>query len=350
MRRLTATAAVLTAVALTIAGCGSGDTPDTAPTSSQTPAAEPANAPETNGSVPGTVVPIDGSPEGIVIGASGVAAVALRDPDTLALVDATTGRTTGVVPTDGAARHLSLAGPDGPVLAPLEQSDTLAVVSLPGGEVESIATGVGRQPHDAVQTSDGTIAVTNEMGGGAIFVRDGVVVASLPPGPVQPGGAAAVGARAVFADVQGNGIFVYDGPRTTEVGSAPIGTKLTHVVALGPDSDVVALADTDGGKVELVRISGEPVQIDQIATVDAPGTPYGLAADPERRRLYVTETATNSMLVVDVADPAAPRVVGSVPTVRQPNSLAVDPRTGGVIVTGTADRQLQVLSLQDVLG
>jgi hypothetical protein len=40
--------------------------------------------------------------------------------------------------------------------------------------------------------------------------------------------------------------------------------------------------------------------------------------------------------VVDVSDPAKPRILGDVPTVQQPNSVAVDPRSGGVLVTGSA--------------
>lgn len=39
-----------------------------------------------------------------------------------------------------------------------------------------------------------------------MFVRDGAVVASLPAGPVQPGGVVGVGRYAAVADVQGNGV------------------------------------------------------------------------------------------------------------------------------------------------
>ena len=77
----------------------------------------------------------------------------------------------------GAARHLSLAGPDGPVLVPLEGSNQLCELNLADGRITSTTTGVGRQPHDAAQTAGGTIVVTNERGGGVLFVRAGMVVA-----------------------------------------------------------------------------------------------------------------------------------------------------------------------------
>ena len=61
-----------------------------------------------------------------------------------------------------------------------------AELTLVDGRVTSATAGVGRQPQDAARTAGGTIVVTNELG-------EGVVVASLPAGPVQPGGVAAVG-------------------------------------------------------------------------------------------------------------------------------------------------------------
>ena len=67
-----------------------------------------------------------------------------------------------------------------------------------------------------------------------------------------------------------------------------------------------------------------------------PGTPYGIAYDPVRDRLWVTLTARNE--VVGVALGAAkPSVVATFPTVRQPNTVAVDPVTGRVFVASRTD-------------
>ena len=164
-----------------------------------------------------------------------------------------------------------------------------------------------------------------------VFVRDGAVVAALPAGPPQPGGVAAVGDYAAVADVQGNGVWVYDGATRRQVAHAPVGTKLTHAVGLS--GDLAAFADTDGNAVLIERIDPE---ITEVARIDAPGKPYGLAYDAQRRMLYVTLTATNQMLAVDMSDPSRPRQLGVIPTVQQPNSVAVDPRSGAVLVTGTA--------------
>ncbi len=119
-----------------------------------------------------------------------------------------------------------------------------------------------------------------------------------------------------------------------------LGTKLTHAVGLS--DDLAAFADTDGGAVLIERVGPD---ITDVASIEAPGKPYGLAYDAERRRLYVTLTATNQLQVVDLADPAAPRIIGVVPTVQQPNSVAVDPRSGAVLVTGSnPDGTLQIVT------
>ncbi|QLL10326.1 hypothetical protein H0P51_18395 [Mycobacterium vicinigordonae] len=320
-------AAVLTMMSL-VAGCTQHpSTPNSAPTAR--PAAEPAIAPAPGAPV-GTVVPTGDIPEGIVIGTSGVGAVAVRNPDGIELFDAATGVRRQLVPTRGSARHLSLVGPDGPVLVPLEATNELWELSLADGHVLRAVTGVGHQPHDAARTAGDTIVVTNEHGGGVVLVRGGVVVASLPAGPVQPGGVAAVGNYAAVADVQGNGVWVYDGPAGRQVAQGPVGVKLTHAVALGGDR--AAFADTDGGAVLIERV--DP-QLTGVAKVDAPGKPYGLAYDGARRRLYVTLTASNQVRVIDLPDPGKPRILGDVATVRQPNSVAVDPHSGTVVVTGS---------------
>jgi DNA-binding beta-propeller fold protein YncE len=335
---------------LLIAGCSGRFRPsaNSAPATSavstapvtHAPAAEPGTASALAVAPAGRVVPIGNAPEGIVVGSSGVGAVAVRNPNGVVLFDAATGSVRQTVPTTGAARHLELAGADGPVLVPLEASNELAQLSLADGNVISTATGVGRGPHDAAAPDDRTVVATNEQGGGVVFVRDGAVVGSLPAGPPQPGGVAAVGTFAAVADVQGNGVWVYDGSGRQLVAQAPIGVKLTH--AIGLSDDLAAFADTDGGAVFIEHI--DP-QVSQVARIEAPGNPYGLAYDRLRHRLYVTLTASNVLRVIDVSDPAKPRTLGGVPTVQQPNSVAVDLRSGAVLVTGSTPGRASSLQI-----
>ena len=344
---LRCTPVCLLALGLMVVGCsGDGGSPARGTTTvsarAAIPPAEPANAGAPAVPPVGTVVQVGNAPEGIVIGQSGIGAVAVRNPDGVVLFDAATGALRQTIPTRGAARHLSLAGPDGPVLVPLESSNELWALDLANGRVASTTVGVGRQPHDAAQTAGGTIIVTNERGGGVVFVRAGAVVGSLPAGPAQPGGVAAVGDNVAVADVQGNGVWVYDGSTHRQVAQGPVGMKLTHAVSMS--GDLAAFADTDGGAVLVERV--DP-QLAQAAKIDAPGKPYGLAYDATRHRLYVTLTAANLLRLIDVSDATKPRILGDVPTVRQPNSVAVDPRSGNALVTGSdpgGDSGLQIMT------
>ncbi len=329
------------AVCVLIAGCGGTGRLSAVPTSSRSPApaAEPAVAGPPTSPPVGRLVSIGNAPEGIAIGASGIAAVAVRNPDAVQLIDAGTGAVRQSVATRGAARHLGLAAPDGPVLVPLEDSNQLWQLNF-DGRVTATAAAVGRQPHDAAQTAGGTVVVTNEVGGGVVFVRGASVVGSLPAGPAQPGGIAAVGDYAAVADVRGDGVWVYDGTTRQQLAHGPVGVKLTHAVALS--GDLTAFADTDGGAVLIERIGP---QLTPVAKVDAPGKPYGLAYDAARRRIYVTLTASNLMRVIDVSNANQPRILGDAPTVRQPNSVAVDPRSGNVLVTGSAPGTASALQI-----
>lgn len=331
MKLRSLTSRAVASAVLVLSGCSAPPEPSPpTPSAVPRPPAEPARAPGLAATPIGRVVAIGTAPEGVVIGDSGIGAVAVRKPDGVTLFDATTGAVRKTVATKGAARHLSLAGPDGPALVPLESSDELIGISLADGRITFEAPGVGHQPHDAAQTAQGTIVVTNERGGGVVFVRDGRVVSSLPAGPPQPGGVAAVGDYAAVADVQGNGVWVYDGATRRQVAQGPAGLKLTHAVTLG--ERLAAFADTDGGAIIVMRI--DP-RLTQVSRIDAPGKPYGMAYDRQRRRLYVTLTAANLMRVIDMADASAPRVLADVATVQQPNSVAVDPRSGAVVVTGS---------------
>ena len=72
-----------------------------------------------------------------------------------------------------------------------------------------------------------------------------------------------------------------------------------------------------------------------------PGSPYGIALDPVRHRLWVTLTARNE--VVELPAHGRPHPLRRFPTARQPDSVAVDPGTARVFVTGRTAGVLQLL-------
>jgi DNA-binding beta-propeller fold protein YncE len=281
-------------------------------------------------------VPVGAVPEGVVVDSqTRIVAVGVRDPFALTLLDAATGAVIEKVPLPGGLRHLQLAAPGGPVLVPDEGANQLLRVALPGGEVTSqVLTGV--VPHDATQAANGTVFVANELGHSVVAVRGDQIVHTFTD-VTQPAGLAAVGDLVGLVDVRENTLTVYDAQRLQRIAELPAGAGPTHLVA--DQRGQLAVIDTRGEAVLLFAVSP---QLRQIGRVPLPGTPYGVAYDSVRDRLWVTLTARNEVIGLNL-DADSPVLATPLPTVRQPNTVAVDSSTGRLFVTGTDDGVLQII-------
>jgi hypothetical protein len=120
---------------------------------------------------------------------------------------------------------------------------------------------------------------------------------------------------------------------------APAGVGPTHVATAGRFAYVV---DTRGGAllVYTTRPHLEPVR-----RVYLPGSPYGLAVDAKRRRLWITLTARNRL--VELPAHGRPHVLRELPTVRRPVAVAVGSGGGPVVVTGRRPGRAPVLQALD---
>jgi DNA-binding beta-propeller fold protein YncE len=323
-RGLTALAAGSLAAAST-AGCGDGGF---------APGAEPADSPPLSVRPAGKTFAVGDEPEGLVVDPrSGLAAVITRNPSRITIVDLDRRRVIRWAPLPATGRHLALADAGGPVLVPVEESDELVEVSLPSGRKRSIV--VGDHPHDAAATAGRTF-VGNEFEDTVSVIDHGRQVGTLEA-PAQPGGVAAASGHVVVVGVAERTLAVYDARTLAPLGRVPAGDGPTHVVAAG---DRAWVADTDGDAILGFTLRPQPTLS---STTPAPGSPYGVALDRRRRRLWVTLTATNELVSYDVSG-GRPRELARYPTLAQPNSVAVDPRTGSAIVAGSAAGRLGVIS------
>jgi DNA-binding beta-propeller fold protein YncE len=329
---VTARAASVTVVALLTLGACSGR--GAAPAN---PAAEPAGAPTMQVAPVGRLVALGGGgPEGLVADPqTGLVAVALRAPGRLVLVDGRSGRVTRAVTLQGSARHVALAAAGGPALVPVEDRGMLVQVGLPAGKVLT-RTIVGRGAHDAAAWA-GRVFVSDEGAAAVSVVQDGRVVATLT-GPRQPGGVAASDGRVGVVDVRAGQLYVYDAATLRPVDRVPAGAGPTHAVADGHGGLVVA--DTRGGALLRYRLRPDVRLLERLALS---GRPYGLAADPGRRAVWVTLTDTNRLVGLRVTRDGL-RPFANLPTVRQANSVAVDVASGRVDIAGSADGMLQILT------
>jgi DNA-binding beta-propeller fold protein YncE len=303
----------------------------------QPPAPEPAEAPSLEKKPAGRVVEVGSAPEGIAADSeTGLVAVALRNPNELALIDGGSGETLRNVELPESARHLDLAAPGGPVLVPAEGSDSLVQVSLPDGEITS-ETPVGDFPHAAAAVPGGRIFVVNEMASTASIVEDGREIEKIET-DLKPGGVAVTDSGLVgVVGVRGLTLEVFDAGTLDSLGSLDAGEGPTHVEA-GPENRFY-VTDTRGDAVLVYSASPEPKQLDRARL---PGSPYGIAIDPERNQLWVTLTAEQRVVQFALEGPTL-REIARYPTVRQPNTVAVDTASGRVFVTGKTDGQLQIL-------
>jgi DNA-binding beta-propeller fold protein YncE len=325
-----ALACIAASLIVALAACGgSGD--------GLAPAAEPSRSPPLADRPAGTVIELGHKPEGLAFDpATRLLAVGLTNPDRLALVDGDSGRVVRRVPLPESPRHLQLARRGGPVLVPAERAGTLVQVSLPAGRRRAVR--VGRFPHDAA-AARGRIFVGNELGDTISVVERGRVVRSLRA-PVQPGGVAATTDRdhVGVIGVRERALEVFDARSLASTGKLSVGLGPTHIVGAGGRFFVV---DTRGNG--LLEIHLDPLRVHRRTHLD--GGPYGIALDRQRRRYWVTLTATNE--VVELTDRRALR---RFPTVRQPNSVAVDPVSGRVFVASRLDGTLQFFDPPDCRG
>lgn len=315
-----------------LAGCGA---------SHHRRAAEPAVAPAPTQRPAGNSVRVGTRPEGIVADArTGLVAVAVRSPAQIVLLDACTGQVRRRVSIPGAPRHLQLARAGGPVLVAEEPVDSLLELPLALADrrsatrIRSIA--VGDHPHDAA-AADGRVFVADEHGR-SVSVISGNRVIDRITGFAQPGGVAAVGGDVAVVDVGADTVTLVDARTLRVVGRLAAGAGPTHV-APGP-GDRVYVLDTRGDAV--LTYATRP-RLRLLGRVAVPGHPYGVAVDPARARLWVTETAADR--VVELTDrPAVPRVVATLPTARQPNTVAADSATGRIYVADAAAGTVEIIA------
>src|SRR5205823_14419576 len=177
----------------------------------------------------------------------------------------------------------------------------------------------------AAESVDGRIFVGNELGD-SVSVISARKVAGRAAGFAQPGGLAGVGGDVAVVDVRASTLTLIDGRTLRPLGTQPAGAGPTH--AVGDRAGHIFVVDTRGNAVE--SFAAFP-RLRLRARVALNGTPYGVALDSRRGRLWVTLTATNQLAELAV-DGGAPRLLAVYSTGRQANTVAVDPVTGTVFV------------------
>jgi DNA-binding beta-propeller fold protein YncE len=260
-------------------------------------------------------------------------AVAVHDPSRLILVRAPTSRIQErvAIPT---GRIRPGAPPPAPAvfLVPAEAGRRALAIQ------PALRTPAQQRPQGAALVLGRTFAAR----AGTVAVLDRGRPVATVPAATQPGGlvAADFDRRLAVVAVRERTLSLYD-PRTLRrLAQLPAGAGPTNVVAGG---DRVYVADTRGDAILVYATDAGRRPLTRVARLPLPrgSSPYGLALDPVRGRLWVTLTALNQVVALPIDGRATPLVV--LPTVQQPDAVAVDSALGTVAVTGRAAGLLQLI-------
>jgi DNA-binding beta-propeller fold protein YncE len=295
--------------------------------------ATPASAPLGGPGPVGTVDPLGAPATGVVVDPrTRTVAVALVDPPRLLLrAPAAPPRQ---VPLPGPAADLVLAAEGGPLLVPVAAPGSLIRVPLDGGVPER--TDLGGSAHGAVAVGGFTVVALGDR----LEVLDGTRLRTTISGFLDATHVVPVGPPDVTK------VGVLDQGRTA-VSVVDLSSGATSAALRAGNGAAGAVADrfgrmlvTDVRDGELLAFAGDPPVLRQ--RFPLPGAPYGLAYDGRRDLAWVTLTARNEVVGLDVAG-GEPVVVYRFPTVHQPDAVAVDPVSGRVYVVSASGAGLQVI-------
>lgn len=320
--------AVVLLVAGLVAGCGSsGGDPQASPVPlSSGPATAPQGGPTPAGTVralgaPGTAVVLEPRTATVAMALSGPPRVLLSKVDGTVLRE---------VPLPGPAADLALTPDRGVLLVSVSRPGSLVEVPLAGGTVRT--TQLGGSPRAAVQIGDRIVVALGER---LVVLEPGRPQRSIT-GFADAARLTPIGSKVGVLDRARSAVSLVD-PASDATGPAlRAGNSVAGAVTDRFDRMLV----TDVRDGELLVFGGDPLLLRQ--RYPLPGAPYGLAYDSRRDLAWVTLTARNEVVGLDMAG-GEPVVRHRFFTVRQPDAVTVDPVSGRVVVVSASGAGLQVI-------
>ena len=296
----------------------------------------PAPAPPGGPAAAGTVTPLGAPATQVVIDPStATVVVALADPPRLLLSALDGTAPPRQVPLPGPAADVVLAAAGGPLLVPVTTPGSLVRVPLDAGPPST--TDLDGPAYGAIAVGQTTVVAMGDrltvLNGSSSRTIPGFVDATrLVPAGAKVGvldrGRSAVSLVDISSNDAGPALRAGNGP------AAAVSDRFGRILV------------TDVHDGELLAFAGDPLLLRQ--RFPLPGAPYGLAYDARRDLAWVTLTARNEVVGLDVAG-GEPVVVHRFPTVHQPDAVAVDPASGRVVVVSASGAGLQVIDPERVV-
>lgn len=323
MNRLRAAVTVVVVGALAVTGCSSASTP--------TNVLEPRAAPASPATITpaGTVTDVGAAVISSALDpGSRTLALLVTAPDRVLLLDATELTAAPRSVTLSATGHEVVAG-DGELLV----ATAAGVVRIDPTTADATLVEVDADVLSVAALPDDGLAVGLSTGAVRVLTADGRTTAEAD------GLASADAVR-----LAGRDLVALDRRQTSLTAVDIAEAALAEALRAGQGA---ARASTDRcGRVlvtepvrgELLVFSTSPLMLVQRFPV--PGGPWAVAVDPVTDTAWVTLTASNEVVGLDVAGPE-PVEVDRYPTLARPESVAVDPADGAVLVASAAGTGVQ---------
>ncbi|WP_051797319.1 beta-propeller fold lactonase family protein [Streptomyces sp. NRRL S-337] len=241
-------------------------------------------------------------------------------------------------------RPTGMAAADGLLYVANSGAGTVSVIDIETNAPTDNAISVGGQPRTLAIAPDGSRLYVTDSGTGSVHVVDTATRAVLGT-PVLTGstplGAAVSpdGTRLYVTDSDAATITVIDTGTRTVIGTpAGVGVAPLEVV-VAPGGSRLFVADTGADKLLVVDTATLVVT----TAVELPGAPHGLALSAEGRTLVVTIPAAQSLAVIDTA---TLKTVGApLPVGNAPHGVTFAPGGLRVYVANTASNTVSLVDL-----
>ncbi len=328
-RTVAVSVAFSSALALALAGCSSDEQPDVQ-------VVPPARAAESPVSIDpdGEVLPLDLSVTATAFDEATNSLVVLADDELLYFSGSTQDPMSDAtrVALPGPGTSLTLDGSGNAITA---AGSDIAVVSLESGEVQLASpSGITAEWTAAVARPDGTIAAGTDRG--QVFAGED----SERPvtGLVSADVLIASGANLAAIDRRQSMIIEVFPERGTLGFALRAGNGASNAVTDG-EGRVFVVNTRDG---ELLVYTLDRLVLRQRYPV--PDSPFGIAYDAQRDRVWVTQTGLNEVAAYAL-DTGIPVEVARFATVQQPDSVAVDSAGGYLYVSSATGGGVQRIPL-----
>jgi YVTN family beta-propeller protein len=207
---------------------------------------------------------------------------------------------------------------------------TLFVVDLSSGTVVK-SVRVGRMPYGVAVSRDGARVYVANVLDGTLSVVDvskidtgSVTVDSIPAGKFPWGIVLSRDERLVYvSNVYGALVTVVDPAARKVVAQVPSDGGRPSGIALSPDGGRLYVTDFGGSRLWVVDVAkiGAPDAI--INRVRVGRSPYAIAVNRDGTLAFVTNNASDTVSVVNVATPGSEFEVTEVPVGRSPHGVAM---------------------------